>query len=736
MMRIHDDHSLLQEAKAFTDAYCSTNDIAQRELACLKVQFPAIFLPIGPEDLFVGYTRMPLVGYRYSWSGGAGWIGYHCDHNALDRLAANEALTQEDRALAAELNGFWKENTTRAKLRKEYPIINERVIPGFAEVFTRLAEINLNFDLLLQEGIPGLKKKVQALNAVNPLPLYEAELGAFGLIEEMLHAYAEEARSLMANVNEQRRAELARMAVTLDGLTVKAPDSFYSALSLFHLIAMMTTVDNFARMDVYMGDFLVSDLEKGVLTREEALRILVNMYARFDQLFSTTGRIIIGGHGRRNEKNADQMAPLLMDAAQTVHGTAPTLSMRVYKDLNPALWEKAMDTLEAGCSYPLLFNDEVNVPCRMKAMRVPREDAEQYIMSNCGEYGLWGRSIHSPNGSINYIKILELVLHNGVDPLTGEKIGLETGDPTQFESVEEIWQAFKKQSSYFIERISDCLPPIYEMAARESNNLLMTPLYADCLERGEGLLNGARYTFCDIETHSVVLTADSLTAIDHVVFKDRRFGMDRLIAALDADFEGYELERSYLLHAPKFGNDNEQADAMTRMVSDFIYEETARQADRLGVHAFTASQITVDGYIVYGKYTGATPNGRKAGEPITNSINPANGCDREGVIALLHSMAGVDPSLTGGQVHHLKLSPAAFRADRRAATSGMIRNFFAEGGGELSVYTVRQEDLLDAMEHPEKHPNLIVRIGGYNARFIAVSRELQQEMVSRSAYIG
>ena len=175
---------------------------------------------------------------------------------------------------------------------------------------------------------------------------------------------------------------------------------------------------------------------------------------------------------------------------------------------------------------------------------------------------------------------------------------------------------------------------------------------------------------------------------------------------------------------------------MTRMISDFIYEETAAQADRLEVHAVTASQITVDGYETLKKYVGATPDGRLAMTPLTNSINPANGCDQEGIIALLHSMAGVDSSLSGGQVHHLKLSPSAFSHERREVTTAMIRTFFEEGGGELSIYTVNQQDLIDAMEHPENHQDLIVRIGGFNARFVNLSPAMQKEMVARNAYIG
>lgn len=727
---------LLKQAEAFTKAHQMGGSLGERELRCLRAQFPAIFRPIGEEDLFAGYTLDPIVSYRYSWSGERGHLGYCRDYHRMEELLQDESLSKEERELAEELEAYWKEHSTRAAWDRRVPERDAYYYEGLAEVYPRLAEINLDFDKLLRLGIPGLRKEVLEQQERHPQPIYDSLLGVLDLLAEMLCFLAQEARAQIPNAEEKRQKELVRMAETMEDLSCHAPGSFYGALCLFHLVVMMTTVDNFARMDVYMGDFLVQDLKKGVLTYEEALEMFVNLYRRYDRLFSTTGRIIIGGEGRRNVENADQMALLILDAAKVVHGEAPTLCLRVYSGMNPALWEKAMDDLEAGCSYPLLYNDEINIPNRMKAMRVSREEAQQYIMSNCGEYGLWARSIHSPNGAINYAKVLELALNNGLDPMTGTQKGPKTGDAAGFTGFEELLEAFKAQAAYFIRLNADQLLSIYEVAAEESYNLLMTLLYEDCVSKGQGLLKGARYRFYDIETHAIVLVADSLLAVKQVVFEEKKMTMEELLDALKHNFEGYEIQRTWLMHAPKFGNNDSVADEMTRMISDFVQMETAAQADRLGVHAFTASQITVDNYEVMGRYVGATPDGRLALTPVTNSINPANGCDKEGVIALLHSMAGVDSSLSGGMVHHLKLSPSAFGPKRRAATSAMIRTFFAEGGGELSVYTVNQQDLIDAVEHPEKHQDLIVRIGGFNARFVNLSPVLQKEMIARNAYTG
>ena len=725
----------LARAEAFTEAHAAGGDIALRELRCLRAQFPAVFRPIGEDDLFAGYTDDPLVGYRYSWSSELGHIGYFCDAARLTAIANDSALTETDRARAAALLDYWKERTTRALWERENPGWERDHVPGLCEIYPRLAEMNLDFDRLLRLGIPGLRTLVTQAAGRDPRPIHEALLGTVELLAELLRHLGREAAELAASSEGRRKKELLRMAETYGALAERAPDSFYGALCLFHLLVMITSVDNFARMDVYLGDFLSADLDRGVLTRTEALEIFVNLYRRYDRLFPTTGRIILGGEGRRNPENADRMDLLILDAARIVHGEAPTLCLRLCRSTPEEVWQKALDDLGAGCSYPLLYNDDVNVPGRMRAMRVPREDAEQYIMSNCGEYGLWGLSVHSPNGAINYAKVLELALFDGVDPMTGRREGPATGDGAAFASADDLESAFFTQSRFFIRRCTDRLRSIYDAAAEDSHNLLMSLLYHDCVERGLGLLSGARYRICDVETHAVVLVADAITAVRKVVFEDRRMTMGRLLDSLRADFEGYAPERSLLRRAPKFGNGDETADAQVRRISDFIHEETAAQAKRIGVHAVTASQITVDNYEVMGRYTGATPDGRFAFTPVTNSVNPSNGSDRKGVFALLRSMAGVDSSLSGGQVHHLKLSPSAFSPERRAATAGMLRAFFSAGAGEISVYTVRQEDLEDAVDHPEKHQDLIVRIGGYNARFVNLSPSLQREMLARSAYV-
>jgi len=425
---------------------------------------------------------------------------------------------------------------------------------------------------------------------------------------------------------------------------------------------------------------------------------------------------------------------LILDVTKRVHTEHVMLSLRLHKGTNPMVWEKACDALEDGCSFPILYNDEVNIPGRMRALNVTREEAEQYVMSNCGEYGLWARSIHSPNAAISYAKIFEITLHNGFDPVTKEQKGPKTGEAESFRNFEDLMDAYTKQITYFIERTADCLPLVYKGTMKESHNLIWSMLFHDSFEKGLGLFEGARYLFYDIETHSIVHVADSMLAIKKLVFEEKYMTMGEMMKALAANFEGYEMQHAKMCHVPKFGNNDKEADAMVRRVSDLIYETTSKQAQRLGVHAFTASQITVDGYLSFGRTIGATPDGRLATQPTSNSINPMNGRDRDGITSMLTSMAGVDTSLSGGQVHHLKLAPESFSKSRRAATSAMLGAFFAAGGGELSIYTVRQEDLIDALDHPENHQDLIVRIGGYSARFVTLSRDLQEEMVARTGY--
>ena len=228
--------------------------------------------------------------------------------------------------------------------------------------------------------------------------------------------------------------------------------------------------------------------------------------------------------------------------------------------------------------------------------------------------------------------------------------------------------------------------------------------------------------------------ADSLTAIKQLVFDEKVFTMDELLTMLRANFVGFAVERRLLQMAPKFGNDHPQADEMAVAVCHLINTRTRQQAARLGIDFCLPSHVSVDGYLYAGMHTARTPDGRLSGAPLSNGYNPSYGNDRSGVTALLHSMRKLSPAETSGQTHHLKRSMRAMFSQHVAAVTALLQGYFALGGAYLCIDVMDHHELEDALQHPEAHANLFVRVGGFSAQFITLPRELQQEVIARTLH--
>ena len=423
----------------------------------------------------------------------------------------------------------------------------------------------------------------------------------------------------------------------------------------------------------------------------------------------------------------------LREASAAVRKNSPSLSLRFYKGMNPYVYSKALDVIGQGGTYPMLYNDDVWIPAGVEAFGLPAEVVAQYVMSNCGEQGIEHQSIHSPNGSINYPKILELTLFNGEDPLSGRASGLKTGDMAKCTGMDQLMDAFKTQAEYFIRLTSDRLMPIYNAMELDGCGLFDSILFDDCLAQGKGLVSGARYKGVFIESHGLITVSDSLAAIKELVFNKKLLTMDTVLKALKSNFEGFGKELRLMQNAPKFGNDEPEADNMALEVYNLAFNTTRAQAERIGASFCLATHISVDGFINMGKIVGATPDGRLSGAPFSNSNNPTTGYDRNSVTALLNSMVKYYPNAVAGQVQHLKINRELF-SKHRPQLEAMLQTYFDNGGSHLCISVLNKDDLLNAMKEPEKYQNIMVRIGGYSAKFVNLSRELQEDIAARTVY--
>lgn len=734
----------------FTETYRRYREApaALREARCLAAQAPALFQPIEEGDLLAGRIRPPLVGFSPDEWGTCAFGYYHLPQ-AIREAAQEHGLGPEMRARAEEMIAFWDEESTAAKLRRAYPPEMARYLPeddwmnthGVAFPLYRLTGGTVDNGKLVRLGLPGLRAEVeerrqQAEADGEDTALFEGMAIALGVLAGVCRRYEAEARALAATEpNPARHDELLTLAEALAAIQTAPPRSLREAAQLVWLYALVGDIRNYGRMDVYLGDFLARDLEAGVLTEGEALRLLQSLWQLMAERETRVhNRVIVGGLGRPNEASADRFALLAMEATRTVLEPEPQLSLRFHEGQDPALYQKALDVIAEGRTFPILYNDEVNVPAVMAAFGFGREEAEQYVPFGCGEYILEHRSFGTPSGVINLLKALEVTLRDGTDPMTGREMGLALGRFEDFETFEDLWEAYAAQVEHFVRLMAEQEALAYKVAGREAPFLFLSMLYDDSLERGRAIFEGGiRYLGGTLETYGNANAADSLTAIKELVYDRKLLTPEELLAALDADFEGHARVRRMLQQAPKYGNDDDRADAMLVRVHEHVCTVTREQAARVGLHSYLVVVINNAANTLLGHWTAASADGRRAATPMNNGNAPSSGNDRKGMTALLNSMVKPRADIHAGAVQNLKFSPELFRT-RRPELEALLGTYFEKGGAQAMITVVRRGDLEAAMERPEEFGHLFVRVGGFSARFVDLGRDVQREILDRTLY--
>jgi pyruvate-formate lyase len=742
-MTVFDPHNTMVSTGEFSAELAFTrtyrhhlhDDPAIREAHCLQAQFEHLFDPIRPGDMFAGRTHYLPVGFGLEDAAG-GPVYYCYDERILPDL---QELSEEEQKPILEMVEFWQsESTIRGKLIRQLPAETLAVTSNhIAEMMGRLSGTLLDYKKLARIGLPGLRTEIHAAKKQNGnLPLYTGMEMALDLLEEVIHSYAQQARTLAAVAeSEQREHDILEMAAVLEAVLERPPKTLREAAQLTWLYTLISGTVNYGRMDVYLGPFFAADVDAGRLSESEALRLMQSLWQLMaDRKTTFNGRVFVGGKGRPDEANADRFAMLAMEATRTVIEIEPQLTLRFYEGMNPTLMARALDMLGDGRTFPMLFNDDVNIPAVEKGFGVPREYAEQYLPYGCGEYCLDALSFGSPNCSLNLLKALEGVLHHGRDVLNGEKIGLDLGGPEDYLIFDDLFSAYKQQVEYSIEALADRHRIEYEVENEAAAFLFVSMLYKDCIARGKSLVGGGvRFKGGIIETYGMVNAADSLTAIKTLVYDRKVMSLEQLVKVLDADFAGYEREQRLMKLAPKYGNDDPEADAMLCAISDHVAAHTHAQAKRIGLDYFLIVNINNHMNVGLGAQTGASAEGRRSMAPLANGNTPTAGNDTQGVTAFLNSIVKPDVSLHAGYTHNMKFSKSAFR-DERPKMEALLHTYFANGGAQAMLTVVGRGDMEAALHEPEKYRNLIVRVGGFSARFVELTPAIQRDLIARTLY--
>ena len=757
---MYQPNRILERELEFTKIYRENigQPKAVRESRCMDAQMATYFVTMQPQDLIAGRISRPYVVFAQCMEGdGIDKTGYCIDvancEKELKRMKADDSYSEEDCMQAEEMLRFWKTENTNTKIRQQFPKSwagsmggddyahdNAAIHPLY-----RLAGVNLDFKKLFRLGICGLRDEALRLAQETQDPekknFYEGVASVQESLRRVMEQYTTEAKRLAGQENDRvRQQELLQMAECLEHIQTAPPESMQEAIQLQCLYMLASRAVEIGRIDDYLGEFYRKDLKTGRITHDQAVRLLDNFFTIIETQCGRDTRVIIGGMGREHEKSADEFAMLVMDVLEVRREHFyPQISLRYYKEMNQDIYDRALRILGSGSTFPMLYNDDVNVAAVMRAMDVPKKAAEQYSFFGCGEYMLAVQSIGTPNTALNVAKVLELVLHDGINPATGILSGpLAAGqeckklrDITAYEELEEL---LKTYLTFFIEIAGGFEELVYDVDGKEAEFLQFSCLQDDCMARGRGMLNGGyRYLGGTVETYGNITLADSMEAIRKVVFEEKRCTLQELVEALDCDFSGKEMLQQELLNAPKFGNDKEEADEIAVRLHEFICQTIRSQKNRTRLDSFLAVLINNNMNVTLGQFVGATPDGRNAHKFLSNGNSPYNGQDKEGLTALILSLTKLDNSIHAGGNQNLKFARSMFEGDLTQIKS-VLGTFFDLGGQQVNLSVVCQKDLEDALVHPERHENLVVRVGGFTARFIDLDKKTQQDVLTRTAY--
>ncbi len=701
-----------------------------------------------------------------------------CCHSLedLDILRTREKIpfgsSPEARRLYEErIIPFWKGRSMRdlifAEMTEEWKAAYEAGV--FTEFMEQRAPGHTVADgKIYQKGFRMIREEIaRSLASLDWLSDREAhskaeELRAMdiaaGAIVTYARRHAAAARELASKEQDPtRRAELFRVAEICARVPEEAPRDFWEALQAYwfvHLgvITELNTWDSFnpGRLDQHLYPFYRKGLEDGTLTEDLARELLQCFWIKFNNqpappkvgvtaaesaTYTDFANINSGGLGPDGSDAVNELTYLILDVIDEMRLLQPSSNIQLSAKSPDRFLKRALRIVRQGWGQPSIFNADMVVQEMLRQGKA-LEDARCGGTSGCVETGAFGKESYILTGYLSLAKILELALFGGVDPRTGRQVGPRTGDASLFGSFDDLWNAFREQLSYFVRvkiRGNNVIERLY---AKYMPAPFLSTIIDDCIARGKDYHDGgARYNTAYIQGVGIGTTTDSLSAIKYHVFDNRHLDMGELLVALRSNFEGREEVRAMLWgETPRYGNDDDYADNLMRMVFRAFFEEVdGRPNTRGGRHCINMLPTTC--HVYFGSVTGATPDGRTAWQPVSEGISPVQGADRRGPTAVMKSAAKMDQVLAGGTLLNMKFTPKLLEGeDSIASLAHLVRTYFRLGGHHVQFNVVGAETLRDAQAHPERHRDLIVRVAGYSDYFCDLTRALQDEIIARTEH--
>ena len=704
----------------------------QREINCLKVLYPTLFQPLNDSDLIAGRLDFLPIGFGCVTS--VGGVGHYCVFNKLREFQTKVG----DPNRVQVLYDYWLEHDVKSLYCQE--MLDEIHSGRFVDCkhpflsTARLSGMMLNYDLLLQEGIEGLKNKIlnQSKNE-----FLDACVQALCLLQDVIEFLKQDSYEKYIVSSGKRKDDVYRIYQSLEHIQYKKPETFHQALQLFWLYALIAGCINYGRLDDVLGPFVVRDMESGILDEDEAIRILKSLWLMIENRRTTVnGRIIVGGKGRKHPKEADVFTRLALQVTKECRYVEPQFTLRFDKETPEDIMDTAYDCIGMGATYPTLYNDDVNVPAVMYGMRVDYESACQYVPFGCGEFVIQGQSVGTPNTVINLLKIMNMSLHEGVDPYDGidKSANVDVPNVSTFTTFEEYYHKYLELVDFYLDMSVEHQYRSYEIMNQEVSFLFASILMDDCISRGKAILDGGvKYLGGTNETYGNINVSDALFAIKTLAFDQKKYTLSDMVKAMDVNFVGYEKMHRDILACHKYGNDEQDVDTMANDFYEYVAKGVRNRGIDKGMQYYLIVISNNQMNTEWGRMTTASLDGRKDFTFMNPANNPVGGANVSGPTAMLNSLAKFDAKYHGGSVQNIKFTPNMFN-EKRMLIKQLFRTYFDRGGCHLMVTVVDSGVLQDAKAHPEKYPNLIVRVSGFSAVFVHLEPDVQDELISRVLY--
>lgn len=596
-----------------------------------------------------------------------------------------------------------------------------------------------DYDRILSLGICGLEKEIDVSlekhrdddKKCETLRSMKRVLCGF---KKMIENYVESAKECMQNP-EYNPEYLDSIIRNCTAILEHKPQSFAEALQLVwfcHNSFVMEGRNAIAlgRLDQYLYPFYKADIENGVITEEEVTELLENVFIK---LKCDVVNICIGGQNSKGECMVNGLSYCIVEAVKNCNIPGPNLSLRYTENTPDDFLDKCLISIGTGLGYPAIMNDDVNIAA-LKKYGYEEEDIYNYSMVGCIENFITGMQPPWTDSRFDTPRFFDYVFNNG-ESKKNVSFGIDTGDVENIKSMDEFMAVFEKQLSAGVEEYVACF-----YAKNDSVNQRYYPepflsLFCyDCIGRGLDINNGgAKYPFAHgVGLMGIGTTADSLAAIEKVVFVDKKASLTDLKNAMNSNFEGYEDLHKELLDAPKYGNNDDFVDKYAVWFVDFFSSCFSKYKTRDGGGIYISAAANVSN-IYAGSMINATPDGRKRGQPLSDAASPTYGRDVKGATSTMSSVSKPDyTKIACGSVVNQKFSPEMFNETNRKKLASLIRTYFKKGGQEIQINATSREVLVDAMNNPDKYRSLVVRVSGFSAFYVDLDKAVQLDILNRT----